>query len=296
MGVSMVKTNREHLLEIGVIGEVTNASVEVPYTTSWDGKPAVSMGRGGIVYNVKPGDPCFGWAWGDKVEPGVSLDGVGNDNAKGSFRNFSCVGNAAKVVNGEAKGGSGVVVGKVGYIPGGGHHVVAHFDDGTLEKLAIGDKVQVRSAGVGLAFPDHPGVRAVGLSPHLMDGMVLEESKGNLVVPVVKVVPADYVGQGSGGSPSEASNWDLMTQSPDAVEYLKDLRLGDLVLLKDILSAWGRGYYEGGSTVGVVSCGASGRLGQGIGVTVILTSRGGEMLPKLDADANISKYLGLGGD
>ncbi|HUV34540.1 MAG TPA: hypothetical protein VMW22_06385, partial [Candidatus Desulfaltia sp.] len=114
--------------------------------------------------------------------------------------------------------------------------------------------------------------------------------------PVVKVVPADYVGQGSGGSPSEASNWDLMTQSPDAVEYLKDLRLGDLVLLKDILSAWGRGYYEGGSTVGVVSCGASGRLGQGIGVTVILTSRGGEMLPKLDADANISKYLGLGGD
>jgi len=292
----MVKTNKASLLEIGVIGEVTHASVEVPYTTGWDGKPTVSMGRGGIVYNVKPGDPCFGWAWGDKVEPGVSLDGVGSDNSKGSFRNFSCVGNTAKVVNGEAKGGAGFVVGKVGYIPGGGHHVVAHFDNETLEKLAIGDKVQVRSLGVGLNFSDHPGVRAVGLSPQLMEGMGLDESKGKLVVPVTKVVPAEYVGQGSGGAPSEASNWDLMTQSPDAVEYLKDLRLGDLVLLKDILSAWGRGYYEGGSTVGVVSCGASDRLGQGIGVTVIMTCREGELLPKLDADANISSYLAMGGD
>ena len=292
----MIKTNKASLLEIGVIGEVTHASVEVPYTTGWDGKPTVSMGRGGIVYNVKPGDSCFGWAWGDKVEPGVSLDGVGSDNAKGSFRNYSCVGNTAKVVNGEAKGGTGLVVGKVGYIPGGGHHVVTHFDHKTLEKLAIGDKVQVRSLGVGLNFPDHPGVRAVGFSPQLMEGMGLDESKGKLVVPVTKVVPAEYVGQGSGGAPSEASNWDLMTQSPDAVEYLKDLRLGDLVLLKDILSAWGRGYYEGGSTVGVVSCGASDRLGQGIGVTVIMTCREGELLPKLNADANISSYLAMGGD
>ncbi len=87
-----------------------------------------------------------------------------------------------------------------------------------------------------------------------------------------------------------------MTQSPDAVEALKDLRLGDIVCLKDILTAWGRGYYEGAYTVGVVSCGASGRMGQGIGVTTIMTCKEGEIEPALNPEANIADYLGLGGE
>jgi hypothetical protein len=103
------------------------------------------------------------------------------------------------------------------------------------------------------------------------------------------------VGQGSGGSPVESSNWDVQTQSPDAVSALKGLRLGDMVLLRDILSAWGRGYYEGAATVGVVSCGASSRLGQGIGVSVLMTSREEGLKARVDPGANLVNYLGLGG-
>jgi hypothetical protein len=294
MGVyRLLRTNRDSLLSVAVVGEITHTAVEGSYMTSWDGKPIVGVGRGGIVYNVKVGDPCFGWAWGDKVEPGVSADGVGSDGEKGSFRNFPCVGNEVKVFGGDAKGATGIVVGKVGYLPEGRHHVVIHFDDETLEKLAIGDKVQVRSMGLGLKFEDHPDVRVVGLSPQLLETMGLREEERKIVVPVTKVVPATYVGQGSGGAPSESSNWDAMTQSPDAVELLRDLRLGDVVMLEDILSAWGRGYYEGGATVGVVSCGASHRMGQGIGVTTLFTSKNGELKPKCDPDANIGKYLKL---
>lgn len=287
----MVKTNRDKLLEIGVVGEVTHSAVTPNYKTNWTGEPSLSLGRGGIVYNVKPGDSCFGWAWGEKVEPGVSLDGVGNDRAMGSFRNFTCVGNTAKVVKGEAKGEKGVVVGKVGYLPGRAHHVLVSFPEETLEKLAIGDKVMVRSVGVGLKFTDHPGVRAVGVSPQMLDKMNLSEEDGKLVVPVVKVIPPEYVGQGSGGSPAESSNWDVMTQSPDAVKELKGLRLGDLVCLKDILTAWGRGYFEGAYTVGVVSCGASESMGQGIGVTVLMTCKAGEIKPIVDPGACIANYL-----
>ncbi|MCW3991931.1 MAG: DUF4438 domain-containing protein, partial [Candidatus Bathyarchaeota archaeon] len=75
---------------------------------------------------------------------------------------------------------------------------------------------------------------------------------------------------------------------------LRGLRLGDVVMLEDILSAWGRGYFEGAATIGVVSCGASQRMGQGIGVTVILTGREGELEPRMDPEANIGRYLGLG--
>ena len=99
----------------------------------------------------------------------------------------------------------------------------------------------------------------------------------------------------SGGSPAESNNWDLMTQSPDAIEDLKDLRLGDIVLLQDILTAYGRGYYEGAVTVGVIACGASNRMGQGIGVTTILTCKEGEVVPMVQPGANISNYLKLGG-
>ena len=291
----MVKTNEESLLKVALVGEITHPAVEGYYLTAWDGGSRLGLGRGGIVYNVEVGDPCFGWAWGDKVEPGVSSDGIGDDREKGSFRNLSCVGNEVRVIGGEAKGESGVIVGKVGYMPGGAHHVVIHFDEDVKDRLAIGDKVQVKAFGVGLRLEDHPGVRVVSTSPRLLGSMGVEERDGRLLVPVAKEIPAEFVGQGSGGSPAERSNWDIQTQSPDAVEFLKDMRLGDLVLLKDILTAWGRGYYEGAATVGVVACGASETMGQGIGVTVLMTCKEGEIEVRIDPDANLSRYLDIGG-
>lgn len=291
----MVKTNRESLLEIAVVGEITHPAIDSRYINNWDGKPSVGLGQGGIVYNIKPGASCFGWAWGEKVEPGVSVDGIGNDRAKGSFRNFTCVGNKAKIVKGEAKGKEGIVVGKVGGLPDGNHHVVVYFEEEVLDDMSIGDKIQVRSAGIGLTFEDYPEVRAVGISPQLLDTMRFKDKEGKLEVPVTTIIPADYVGQGSGGAPVEASCWNVMTQDPQALEDLKDVKIGDIVALKDILSAWGRGFYENAYTIGVVSTGASGKLGQGIGVTTLMTCKEREIEPIIDPDANIGKYFKLGG-
>ncbi len=292
----MVKTNEGSLLEVALVGEITHPAVEGTYMTGWDGTPQVGLGRGGIVYNVKVGDPCFGWAWGEKVEPGASADGIGNEREKGSFRNLSNVGNKVKIIKGEAKGDKGIVVGKVGYLPGGAHHVLISFSEKTLQNLAIEDKIQIRARGMGLQLTEYPNVRAVSTSPKLLNAWGIEERNGKLCVPVTKVIPPEYVGQGSGGSPTESRNWDVMTQSPDAVKHLRDLKLGDLVYLKDILTAWGRGYFGGAATIGVVSCGASNSMGQGIGVTALLTGKGGELQPKIDQWANLTKYLNLGGN
>jgi hypothetical protein len=249
----------------------------------------IGLGRGGIKYNVKIGDPCFGWAWGEKVEPGASADGVGGDEDKGSFRNFSCIGNEVKVISGDAKGEKGVVIGKVHQ----GHHVVIHFNDETLEKITIGDKVQVKAHGVGLKLSNLENMKVMNVSPSLLELIIFKEVTNQIVVPVTKVIPATFVGQGGGDSPSESNNWDIQTQSPDAISELKNLRLGDVILLEDIQSTYGRGYFEDAVTVGIVSCGASYRLGQGIGVTVILSGIKKELKPVLDLQANIGRYLGL---
>ena len=66
----MVKTNEESLLKVALVGEITHPAVEGAYMTAWDGTSMIGLGRGGINYNVKVGDPCFGWAWGEKVQSG----------------------------------------------------------------------------------------------------------------------------------------------------------------------------------------------------------------------------------
>ena len=103
----------------------------------------------------------------------------------------------------------------------------------------------------------------------------------------------EFIGQGAGGSPPQASNWDIQTQSPDAVEFCKDLKFGDIVLMKDILSMYGRGYYAGAVTIGVVAAGPSQHMGHGIGVTTLMTCKEGEIVPKIDPNANLKNLLNL---
>ena len=124
--------------------------------------------------------------------------------------------------------------------------------------------------------------------------MGIRDRDGKLVVPVVKEIPAEIVGRGSGGS-SLSGNWHIQTcYPPDIKEYrLDELCFGDLVLLKDIQTDYGKGYYRGGATVGVVCSGPSDFSGLGIGVTPILSTRSEKIVALIDPEANIGKYLGM---
>ena len=74
-----LSTNKDKLLTLAVQGAVAPAQPARSYVTTWDGKPKVAIGTGGINYNLKIGDPVFGWAAGDRATVGVATEGVGED-------------------------------------------------------------------------------------------------------------------------------------------------------------------------------------------------------------------------
>lgn len=283
-----VTTNKAKLMTLAVQGRIAPAQPARSYLTTWDGKPKMAIGVGGINYNLKVGDRVFGWASGDRATVGVATEGIGEDRSRATWSVYTAIGNEVKVLSGEARGARGVVIAKFGA------YVLLHFDDAVLEKLAIGDTVQAKACGIGLEIDGFKDVFVHGLAPELLEKLGLVETNGRLEVPVVKEIPAEIVGQGAGGS-SLYGNWHIQTcYPPDIEKYgLDELRFGDLVLLKDIQTDYGKGYYRGGATVGVVCSGPSDISGLGIGVTPILSSRTGKLVSRLEPEANIGRYLGL---
>lgn len=283
-----IKTNKDKVLTIAVQGQIAPAQPASAYITTWDGKPKKAIGVGGINYNLKIGDKIFGWASGDKATVGVAAVGTGSDRFQSGWVVYASIGNEARLLGGKASGEKGLVIGKYG------NYVLLHFEDDVLDKLAIGDTLQVKASGVGLEIEGFEDVIVHHISPDLLEKMNIITANEKLEVPVVKEIPAEIVGQGSGGS-SLYGNWHIQTcYPPDIKTYgLDELRYGDLVFLKDIQTDYGKGYYVGGATVGVVCSGPSDVSGQGIGVTPILSTRSGKLTPRIDPAANVGTYLGI---
>ncbi|MBN2334825.1 DUF4438 domain-containing protein [Candidatus Bathyarchaeota archaeon] len=287
----MLKDNRDRLLRIAVQGEIV-APGSGGYRAQWDGQPKMALGMGGIKYNLKVGDSCFGWASGDHVEPGVTIRGKEKKSpSECALAHLACIGNEATVVDGEAKGARGVFTGRHA-----GSDDLVHFDQETLEKLSIGDKVQVKAEGAGLKLIDYLDIRLNKCSPRLLDSLGLEEVDGKLVAPVVKEIPSFLMGSGIGfGTVTEPGDYDIQTTDPKAVKKygLETLRLGDIVCLKDQLCINGRGYYKGAVTIGVIVHGASDFSGHGPGVDPILSTKDGRLGYKIVKKANIADWWGL---
>jgi len=289
-----ITTNKDKLLTIAVQGQIAAPQPYRTYITTWDGKPKVAIGIGGINYNLKIGGRVFGWAAGDRATVGVATEDAGKDRSRGAWDTYTSIGNEAKVLSGKASGEKGVVIGKFMNITGFGNLVLVHFDDPVLEKLAIGDTLQVKACGNGLEIDGFKDVFVHSLAPEVLERLDIKNMGGKLEVPVVREIPAEILGQGAGMG-SLSGIWHIQTCfPPDIKKYgLDELRFGDLVLLKDVQTDYGKGYYRGGATVGVVCSGPSDMSGLGIGVTPILSTRFGKLGARIDGSANIGKYLGL---
>ena len=290
----MLASNEAALVKISVLGEIANPAMPglpaSPYFVSADGEPMLVPTFGGIVYNVKLGDRALGWA-GELIQPGVSIKAGGNANT--ALGVFACLGNRARVVNGAASGATGVVTGKSGRFA---EHVICHFDDAALERMAPGDKVQVQAHGVGLQLADFPDIQFKSCSPALLEALNPDvNADGKLVVPVKGTVPSVLAGAGAGlGSENGALN--LQTSDPQrfAEAGLDDLRFGDLVAVADWDSRYGHGYLRGAMAIGVVCQGGSFRSGYGPGIAVIMTSKAPVIEPVVTAGANIKELMRLG--
>jgi hypothetical protein len=288
-----VISNVDKLVAVSVMGHIVHPSLHglpaEPYRLSANGVPFLLPTYGGIVYNVSVGDSAYGWQ-ADCVHPGVSI-AFPTDVGNRGLNVFACVGNRAVVMSGEGKGLEGVVTGKSGRFS---EHVIVHFRKADRERLAINDRILVRSRGVGLALADHPEIRLKSLSPELLSALDARTAGDRLELPVVAKVPAHLVGAGAGLT-SEGGSIHLQTtdRAEIAAHGLDTLRLGDLVALEDYDSRYQHGYLQGAIGIAVVGQTDGPRAGYGPGMTLLMTDVAGRIQPVVRPGVNLVALLGL---
>lgn len=294
----MLKTNTDKLVKISVVGEAVSPVFPSVYTISAQGKPVVLPGVGGITYNIRVGDPACGWE-ADHVEPGVSIENKESDTRYGRGANtalnvLACVGNEATIISGEAKGAKGVVTGKHGGI----EHVLVDVQPEVMEKLALGDKFNIKAYGVGLKLLDFPDITVMNMDPRFLKALGPTPKGGKLEVPVTHIVPAAVMGSGLGSNQTYSGDYDiqLFDEKTRKQHKLDSIGLGDVVAITDADHAYGRIYRQGAVSVGIVVHTDCVTAGHGPGVTTLFTSSAGKIVPKVDSKANIAKIMKLRAD
>jgi Domain of unknown function (DUF4438) len=291
----MLRINTEKLIKMSVMGEIASPTIRSVYNVSATGKPMVLPGVGGITYNLRIGDLACGWE-ADHVEPGVSVENKENDARSGqaantAFNVLSCIGNKAIVVNGDAKGAEGTVTGKHGGI----EHVLVDFPTEILHKLIPGDRILVKSFGIGLKLIDLPEIKVLNMDPSLLEKWNPQPKDDKLEVQVTHIIPAAIMGSGLGANQVNSGDYDIQLFDETIVKQydLESLRLGDLVAIIDADHSFGRIYRQGAVTVGVVIHSNCITAGHGPGVTTLMTSSAGKIIPEISAKANIASLLNL---
>ena len=291
------RTNSGALVALAVAGQVANALVRGgAYRIGRDGVLRIVPGTGGIALNKRIGDRAIGLA-ADHVEPGVAVrnndrEAAGNPGAPNrGLLLYSCVGNSARVVSGPASGAVGTVTGKHGGI----NNLLVDFAPAVIRQLRIGDRIQVTAVGQGLSFPDYPGVRALNLSPRLLSRWGVRGHGPHLHVPVTHIIPAGVMGSGLGRQEGVFGDTDIQLSDRELTRRfrLQALRFGDLVAICGMDARFGASRRGGAITIGVVVHSDSNVAGHGPGVTPLLISTSGGLLPVHAADANIAVILGL---
>jgi len=251
-------------------------------------------GTGGITYNVSVGDSALDFV-GDHIEPGVSLTlkvSEAERSVLGGLSILTCVGNEARVMSGQALGARGVVTGK----HGGVEHVIIDFSKATLDKLAIGDTIQIRAFGQGLELIDYPDVHVMNIDPGLLGKLGITVKNKQMIVPVTHIIPASIMGSGLGSRHSYSGDYDIQLGEKESIGKLglENLRIGDIIAIKDADCRYGRSIRSGAMSIGVIVHGACITSGHGPGVTVLMTTVKKFIVPRVDRDVNLSVYLGVG--
>ena len=290
----MLKTNQASIVEFLLQCQPGMPRTRGTWGVDHDGKPFILPSIGGITLNLQVGDSAFGLA-GDHIEPGVSCTADTNkpfEHPNTALQLFACVGNEARIVTGEAKGETGVVLGH----HGGSEHVIVDFPREVKEKLTYDDKIMIHAKGQGLALADHPDIALFNLDPGLLAKLKIRKAGKTLEVPVTTIVPAACMGSGIGSAHVASGDYDIVTSDPDSVrEYQLDrIRFGDFVALLDHDNRYGRAYRRGAVSIGIVVHSDCMKAGHGPGVTTLMTCKTPLITPVIDPKANLADLLGIG--
>lgn len=281
----MLRTNATQLVEVAVAGQISQPSFRRPeYIPDNDGISKVLPGMSGVLYNIRVGDPAFFWA-GDHVEPGASIahKDMGVDFA---LHYLTCIGNRAVVTSGEAKGAEGIVTGEHA-------RILIDFAPEVSELLCIGDNIQIRAKGRGLMLSDYPHIQLKKCSPELIKALPLEAVNDfKIRLPVTMELPIEAMGSGAELN-SEYVDQDLMTGDRKLMAELglDQMRLGDLVAIRNADHRFGRSYRQGAVSIALCIHGDSIMTGHGPGILTLMTCDQDAIEWSIDPGANIAHYL-----
>ena len=291
----MLNTNEQYLVEFLLQCQPGQPRTRGNWEVDHHGNPFLLPSIGGITLNVQVGDPAFGWQ-GDHIEPGVSCTADTQkpfEHPNVGLQIYSCAGNLATIVTGEAKGATGRVIGH----HGGSEHVIVDFERDVKEKLLYTDTIIIRGKGQGMKLADYVGITLFNLDPALLQAMKIRELEGGVLeVPVTTVIPAVCMGSGIGSAHVAKGDYDIMTSDLETVkEYgIDKIRLGDFVALLDHDNRYGRAYRKGAVTIGIVVHSDCLEAGHGPGVTTLMTAATPLIRPVIDPKANLADLLSIG--
>ena len=279
-----LKSNVESLIQMAVAGYVSQPSFKNPgYIPNNDGKSVIYPGMFGVVNNVKVGDKAFGWA-GDHIEPGVSIDSE-HINEHFALHYMVCTGNKAIVRSGEAKGSIGIVTGE---------HArnLVHFEQKTLDKICVGDQIDIITHGRGLKLLDFPDIELKKIDPNLLKSMNLKIVDKKLIVDVAMELPIRIMGSGAELN-SGYVDQDLMSGDRSLMKKLKidQMRLGDLIVINHADHRWGRSFKKDYISIAICIHGDSVMTGHGPGIMTIMTGKRKNLGWKINKKANIKNIL-----
>ena len=279
-----LKTNEKKLIKMSIGGYVTQPSFKNPgYIPDNDGNSVILPGMYGVVNNVKVGDKAFGWK-GDHIEPGISIDSE-NINEHFALHYLVCTGNKAIVRSGEAKGKTGIVTGE---------HArnLIHFEQNILEKICVGDQIDIITHGRGLKLLDFPEIEIKKIDPNLLKSMNFKVENKKLIVDVAIELPIKIMGSGAELN-SEYVDQDLMSGDRSLMKKLKidQMKLGDLIVINHADHSWGRSYKKDHVSIALCIHGDSVMTGHGPGIMTIMTGTKKNLDWRINKKANLKNIL-----
>jgi hypothetical protein len=279
-----LKTNEKKLIKMSIGGYVTQPSFKNPgYIPDNDGNSVILPGMYGVVNNVKVGDKAFGWN-GDHIEPGVSIDSE-NVNEHFALHYLVCTGNKAIVRSGEAKGKTGIVTGE---------HArnLIHFEQNILEKICVGDQIDIITHGRGLKLLDFPEIEIKKIDPNLLKSMNFKVENKKLIVDVAIELPIKIMGSGAELN-SEYVDQDLMSGDRSLMKKLKidQMKLGDLIVINHADHRWGRSYKKDHVSIALCIHGDSVMTGHGPGIMTVMTGTKKNLGWRINKKANLKNIL-----
>jgi hypothetical protein len=285
--ILVLRTNAENLVRMAVAGTVSQPTLRHPgYIPDNEGRSVILPGMSGITYNVRTGDPAFGWA-GDHVEPGVSI-AASNEGADFALHYLSCIGNEAVVTSGLASGALGIVTGEHA-------RMLVDFESEVYDGLAVGDTIQIMAEGRGLKMLDYPQIEMKKISPSLFTALGIEAiDERQIRIPVAMELPVRIMGSGAELN-SEYVDQDLMSGDRCLMKTLgvDQMRLGDVIVINHADHRFGRSFRTGAVSIALCIHGDSVMTGHGPGIMTIMTCPEPCIEWVIDSNANIGRYFGL---